>query len=60
MLRTKKEYLQEVYKKTKKQYIHFLKFTRPNVEEYPSNLLELLNHAYKRKMKVKNLLNNEN
>lgn len=45
---------QQLIKKAKKHYIHFLKFTHPKVEEYPRNLLELLDHSRNRWIKLKN------
>jgi len=43
---------EELILKARKHYIHFLKFTRPKIEEYPSNLLELLDNARNRWIKL--------
>ena len=52
--------IEVLYNKSKKQYIHFLKFTNPNKQELfnnsPNNLLELLDNSYKRKMRLKDQL----
>lgn len=51
--------IEELYQKSCKQYIHFLKFTNPNSKLFdiaPSNLLELLDNSYKRKMNLKQLI----
>jgi len=45
---------QKLVKKAKKHYIHFLKFTHPKIDEYPKNLLELLDNSRNRWVKLKN------
>jgi len=47
---------EELYNKARKHYIHFLKMTVPTHKSFynaPSNLLELLDNAYARKMNLK-------
>lgn len=48
--------IEDLYQKSCKQYIHFLKFTNPNSKLFdiaPGNLLQLLDNSYKRKMNLK-------
>lgn len=52
--------MKELYQKARKHYIHFLKMTsvnHPSFDNAPANLLELLDNAYSRKMKIKSMMN---
>lgn len=43
----------KLIKKARKHYIYFLKYTHPKCEEYPENLLDLLDHSRIRWIKLK-------
>lgn len=49
--------LEDLVKKSRKQYVFFLKYTLPKVDDYPNNLLELLDSSRDRWVRLKKLLN---
>ena len=46
----------EMYIKSRKHYHYFLRFTSPKREDYPNNLLELLDNSFKRMIKYRELM----